>query len=64
LLINLGASEFRSRWIKYLQLKTQIQERYPNAVRVDLRFQNQVIVSMRDEEDGENIGWDEERRIL
>lgn len=64
LLVNLGMSEFRSRWIKYLQLKTQIRQQYPEAVRVDLRFRNQVIVRMRDDETGENIVWDSEKKTL
>jgi cell division protein FtsQ len=62
--VNLGAADFRNRWIKYLQLKPQIQEHYPFAVRVDLRFKNQVIVRMRDDETGENIVWGAERKTL
>jgi cell division septal protein FtsQ len=64
LIVNLGTSDFRSRWIKYLQLKSQIQQQYPQAVRVDLRFKNQVIVRMKDEETGENIVWDAEKKAL
>lgn len=64
LIVNLGTTEFRNRWIKYLQLKPQIQQQYPSAVRVDLRFKNQVIVRMRDDGTGENIVWDEEKRTL
>jgi cell division protein FtsQ len=64
LLINLGAAEFRSRWIKYLQLKPQIQQKYPQAVRVDLRFKNQIIVKMRDDESGEKIVWGTKRSTL
>jgi cell division septal protein FtsQ len=62
--VNLGATEFRNRWIKYLQLKPQIQQRYPLAVRVDLRFKNQVIVRMQEDEVGENIVWDAKRNTL
>jgi hypothetical protein len=62
--VNLGGSDFRKRWIKYLQLKPQIQEQYPLAVRVDLRFKNQVIVRMRDDETGENIVWGEGKKTL
>ena len=63
-LVNLGATDFRNRWIKYLQLKPQIQQRYPLAVRVDLRFKNQVIVRMQEDDVGENIVWDAKRNTL
>jgi cell division protein FtsQ len=55
--INLGTTDFRNRWVKYLQLKPQIQQRYPEALLVDLRFKNQVIIKMNDEEAGEKIVW-------
>lgn len=64
LLVNLGTVDFRSRWIKYLQLKPQIQRQYPQAVRVDLRFRNQVIVRMRDDETSENIVWGVKKNTL
>lgn len=64
LLINLGIGEFRSRWIKYLQLKPQIQEKYPQAVRVDLRFKNQVIVKIRDDDSNERIVWAGKKNTL
>jgi hypothetical protein len=64
MMIVLGANDFRNRWIKYLQLKLQIQEQYPEAVRVDLRFRNQVIVRMRDEEAGGKIVWGEKKNTL
>jgi cell division protein FtsQ len=64
LVVNLGSGDFRNRWIKYLQLKTQIQQQYPQAMRVDLRFKNQVIVRMRDDEAGRNITWDVEKKTL
>jgi cell division septal protein FtsQ len=64
LLVNLGTSDFRSRWIKYLQLKPQIQQRYPKAVRVDLRFKNQVIVRMGEDDGGDNIVWDAKKNTL
>ena len=62
--INLGANELRSRWVKYLQLKTQIQQQYPQAVGVDLRFKNQVIIRMKEDDTGENIIWDAEKKTL
>jgi len=64
LLINLGAVDFRTRWVKYLQLKPQIQQQYPQAVRVDLRFKNQVIVKMRDDDGGEKIVWGAKKNTL
>ena len=59
-----GAADFRSRWVKYLQLKPQIQKQYPQAVRVDLRFKNQVIVRMKDDDTGENIVWGLKKNTL
>src|SRR5205823_6520921 len=53
LLINLGTVDFRTRWIRYLQLKPQIQQQYPQAVRVDLRFKNQIILKMKDDDTSE-----------
>lgn len=65
LLVNLGASDFRNRWIRYLQLKPQIQQQYPQAVRVDLRFKNQIIIRMKNEDDtDENISWGVEKKAL
>jgi cell division septal protein FtsQ len=63
-IVNLGALDFRSRWIKYLQLKPQIQQQYPQAVRVDLRFRNQVIVRMKDDDSSENIVWGVKKNTL
>jgi len=64
LLVNLGTTDFRNRWIKYLQLKPQIQRRYPLAVRVDLRFKNQVIVRMKDDDGAQSIVWDGKKNTL
>jgi cell division septal protein FtsQ len=64
LLVNLGTVDFRTRWIKYLQLKPQIQQKYPQAVRVDLRFRNQVIVRVNNDETGENIVWGGKKSTL
>jgi cell division septal protein FtsQ len=63
-LVNLGTTDFRNRWIKFLQLKPQIEQQYPMAVRVDLRFKNQVIVGMQEHDVGENIAWDAKRKTL
>jgi cell division protein FtsQ len=52
--VLLGTGDFKARWIRYLQVKTQIQQ-YPDVVRVDLRFKNQVILKMStDDEDEQN----------
>ena len=65
LIVNLGAGDFRNRWVKYLQLKSQIQQQYPLAVFVDLRFKNQVIVRMKDDDEaGEKIVWGAEKNTL
>jgi len=64
LLVNLGPADFRAHWVKYLELKSQIQQQYPQAVRVDLRFKNQVIIRMRDDESSENIVWDAKKNTL
>ena len=63
-LVNLGTVDFRTRWIKYLQLKPQIQQQYPQAVRVDLRFKNQVIVRMKDDETSEKVVWGGKKNTL
>ena len=63
-IVNLGSTDFRSRWIRYLQLKTQIQQQYPQAVRVDLRFKNQIMVRMRDDDSGETIIWGVKKKTL
>src|SRR5262245_18839157 len=63
-LINLGVSDFRSRWIKYLQLKPQILREYPQAVRVDLRFKSQVIIKMKDDDSGEKMVWGAKKNTL
>ena len=63
MIVSLGKAEFRTRWIKYLQLKSQIQQQYPQAVKVDLRFRNQVIVRMKDDENTQVV-WDGAKKIL
>jgi cell division protein FtsQ len=63
-LVNIGTADFRTRWMKYLQLKPQIQRQYPQAVRVDLRFRNQVIVKMSDDDGSERIVWGGKKNTL
>jgi cell division protein FtsQ len=65
LIVSLGATDFRPRWIKYLQFKLQIQQQYPQAVKVDLRFKNQVIVRMKDDDNpGTQVVWDGAKKSL
>jgi cell division septal protein FtsQ len=65
LLVNLGAEQFRTRWGRYLQLRTQIQQEYPEAVQVDFRFKGQVILKTRpDAPDEQKVVWDAEKRSL
>jgi cell division protein FtsQ len=64
LMVSLGTADYRNRWIRYIQLRPQIQQQYPQAVRVDLRFKNQVIVRMRDDETGEKLTWDVQKKSL
>lgn len=64
LLVNLGVGEFHTRWNKYLQLKPQIQQQYPQAVRVDLRFKNQVIIKMMNDEKAEQVVWAGKKNTL
>jgi cell division protein FtsQ len=63
-LISLGTGDFRSRWTKYLQLKPQIQQQYPQAVAVDLRFKNQVVIKMKADDDAEKIVWGAKKNTL
>jgi len=64
LVVSLGGNDFRNRWLKYLSLKSQIQQQYPEAVRIDLRFKNQVIVRMQDDDAGGKIVWGEKKNTL
>ena len=65
LLVNLGVEQFRKRWGQYLQLRTQIQQEYPEAVQVDFRFKNQVILRTKpDTPDEQKVVWDAEKRSL
>jgi cell division protein FtsQ len=64
ILVNIGGDDFRARWVKYRQLKSQIQQQYPAAVGVDLRFRNQVIVNMRSDEAEKKVIWDAEKKLL
>ena len=64
ILIDLGASEHRDRWERYVRLRTRIHEDYPHAFRVDLRFRDQVIIQTKENEPAGNAIWDEEIKLL
>jgi cell division protein FtsQ len=65
-IVRLGVDEFKERWSHYLALKEKITSEYKDAVRVDLRFRNKVIVSMQNEaeEDDGKVIWDGKKKSL
>lgn len=63
LLVNLGVDDFKDRWSRYLSFKSKINTDYKNAVRVDLRFRNQIVVSQSDDDSGKVI-WDGKKKSL
>ena len=63
LIVNLGMADFKDRWGRYLKLKETINANYKNAVHVDLRFRNKVIVTMLNE-DGGKVIWDGKKKSL
>jgi len=63
-IVDLGVDEFKERWSRYLALKEKITNEYKDAVRVDLRFRNKVIVSMHDEDDDGKVIWDGKKKSL
>jgi len=65
LLVNLGQDDFKERWERYLQLRAQIQRDYPEAVQVDFRFKDQVILKTNaDGPDEQKVVWDVEKKSL
>jgi cell division protein FtsQ len=66
LLVRLGTDDFRARWGMYLRHRAQIQRDYPEAVQVDFRFANQVILRMNPEspDEQEKVVWDAEKKSL
>jgi len=67
LLVNLGKEEFRNRWGMYLRLRAQIQKDYPEAIQVDFRFENQVVLKMKPDttdDHEEKVVWDGEKKSL
>jgi cell division protein FtsQ len=64
LIVNLGVADFKDRWDRYLKLKETINANYKNAVHVDLRFRNKVIVTMQNEDGGGKVIWDGKKKSL
>jgi hypothetical protein len=67
MIVDLGVGDFRARWLRYLDLKAQIQAQYPEATKVDFRFQNQVIVCVEADKCGptdQKVIWDAEKKSL
>ena len=62
--IDLGTEQHRDRWNKYVTLRSRIREEYPGAIRLDLRFQDQVIIRTEPFEPNGTIIWGEERKSL
>ena len=62
LIVKLGVADFKERWGRYLALKARINSDYKDAVRVDLRFRNKVILNTLDD-DGKVI-WDGKKKSL
>jgi cell division septal protein FtsQ len=62
--VNLGVTDFQERWSNYMKLKSRISTEYKDAVRVDLRFRNKIIVSMQDDDDGGKVIWDGKKKSL
>lgn len=63
-LVDLGTDNHLERWEKYLAHRDWIQNEYPGASSVDLRFEGQIIVKSGDDQPARSITWDEETRRL
>jgi hypothetical protein len=51
----------------YLRLRSQIQRDYPDAVQVDFRFANQVVLKMKpdtSDDHEEKVVWGVEKKSL
>jgi cell division septal protein FtsQ len=64
LLVILGKEDFKARWDRYLKLKDMINADHKDAVRVDLRFRNKVVVSRQDDDGGGKVIWDGKKKSL
>jgi len=63
LIVKLGTADFKERWGRYLALKPMINANYKDALRVDLRFRNKVILNLHDD-DGGKVIWDGKKKSL
>lgn len=63
ILIDLGMSDHRARWEKFVQLRGTIQEDYPDAFLIDLRFKDQIIIRSEGNEPSRNVIWGEEKKL-
>jgi cell division septal protein FtsQ len=64
LIVSLGLADFKARWDRYLKLKEMINTNYKDAVRVDLRFRNKVVVSRQNDDSGGKVIWDGKKKSL
>lgn len=64
ILVDLGLDHHLERWQRYLQLKRRIREDFPDARRVDLRYEDRVIIQQSGEQPESTFSWDEEARLL
>ena len=64
LIVTLGKEDFKDRWARYLKLKDMINAEHKDAVRVDLRFRNKVVVKRQNDDDGGKVIWDGKKRSL
>jgi cell division protein FtsQ len=64
ILVDLGFDQHLERWQRYLKLRARIQEDYPGAARVDLRYEDRVIIQPAGEQPARSVTWQEEVRLL
>ncbi len=64
IVIDLGLTSHRDRWEKYVGLSARIQEDFPDAFRVDLRFRDQIIIQTKENEPAGNIIWGDGTKLL
>lgn len=63
--VELGADDHGPRWERYLALKERIHSDFPEATRIDLRFKDQVIIQVQDDEEpAEQIIWGDGTKLL
>jgi cell division protein FtsQ len=63
--VELGADNLVSRWERYQALKERIHSDFPEATRIDLRFKDQVIIQVDDEQEpAVPIIWGDGTKLL